>query len=49
MNATAINEVLEVPEVLNLEYEAKFREMDMEWLSTTRLLLRSFVTSGFTT
>uniref|UniRef100_M1DGX5 Putative plant transposon protein domain-containing protein n=1 Tax=Solanum tuberosum TaxID=4113 RepID=M1DGX5_SOLTU len=28
LNATTINEVLELPEVLNVEYEAKLREMD---------------------
>ncbi|KAH0778465.1 hypothetical protein KY290_004892 [Solanum tuberosum] len=32
LNATAINEVLEVP---NLEYEAKLSEMDLEWLRDT--------------
>lgn len=30
LNATTINEVLEVPEFPNLQYEAKLREMDLE-------------------
>uniref|UniRef100_M1DP76 Putative plant transposon protein domain-containing protein n=1 Tax=Solanum tuberosum TaxID=4113 RepID=M1DP76_SOLTU len=32
LNATIINEALEVPEVSNGEYEAKLREMDLGWL-----------------
>ncbi|KAH0722512.1 hypothetical protein KY290_005161 [Solanum tuberosum] len=32
LNATTVNEALEVPEVSNAEYEAKLREMDLEWL-----------------
>ncbi|KAH0722522.1 hypothetical protein KY290_005171 [Solanum tuberosum] len=35
LNATAINEVLELPEVSNAEYEAKLREMDLGWLRDT--------------
>uniref|UniRef100_M1DFG3 Putative plant transposon protein domain-containing protein n=1 Tax=Solanum tuberosum TaxID=4113 RepID=M1DFG3_SOLTU len=35
LNATAINEALEVQEVPNHEYEARLREMDVEWLRDT--------------
>uniref|UniRef100_M1DHE2 Putative plant transposon protein domain-containing protein n=1 Tax=Solanum tuberosum TaxID=4113 RepID=M1DHE2_SOLTU len=35
LNATAINEALEVSEVSNVEYEAKLREIDLEWLRDT--------------
>ncbi|KAH0687963.1 hypothetical protein KY290_016988 [Solanum tuberosum] len=35
LNATAINEVLELPEVSSEEYEAKTREMDLGWLRDT--------------
>uniref|UniRef100_M1DCS3 Putative plant transposon protein domain-containing protein n=1 Tax=Solanum tuberosum TaxID=4113 RepID=M1DCS3_SOLTU len=35
LNATTLNEVLELPEVSNAEYEAKLREMDLEWLRDT--------------
>ncbi|KAH0722485.1 hypothetical protein KY290_005135 [Solanum tuberosum] len=35
LNATAINEALEVSEISNAKYEAKLREMDLEWLRYT--------------
>uniref|UniRef100_M1DZK9 Putative plant transposon protein domain-containing protein n=1 Tax=Solanum tuberosum TaxID=4113 RepID=M1DZK9_SOLTU len=35
LNATVINEVLEVLEVPNMAYEAKLREMDLGWLRDT--------------
>uniref|UniRef100_M1DZF2 Uncharacterized protein n=1 Tax=Solanum tuberosum TaxID=4113 RepID=M1DZF2_SOLTU len=35
LHATAINKVLELPEVLNAEYEDKPREMDLAWLTDT--------------
>uniref|UniRef100_M1DUM8 Uncharacterized protein n=1 Tax=Solanum tuberosum TaxID=4113 RepID=M1DUM8_SOLTU len=35
MNATAINEALEVLEISNVDYEAKLREIDLEWLRDT--------------
>ena len=35
LNITTINEVMEVPEAPNLEYEAKIKEMDLEWLRDT--------------
>ena len=35
LNTTTINEVMEVPEVPNLEYKAKRKEMDLEWLRDT--------------
>ncbi|KAH0685782.1 hypothetical protein KY290_017318 [Solanum tuberosum] len=35
LNATVINEVLELPDVPNVEFEAKLREMDLEWLKDT--------------
>uniref|UniRef100_M1DI51 Putative plant transposon protein domain-containing protein n=1 Tax=Solanum tuberosum TaxID=4113 RepID=M1DI51_SOLTU len=35
LNSTTINKVLEVPEVSNREYEAKLREMDLDWLRDT--------------
>uniref|UniRef100_M1D8A5 Uncharacterized protein n=1 Tax=Solanum tuberosum TaxID=4113 RepID=M1D8A5_SOLTU len=35
LNAITINEALEVSEVLNAEYEAKLREMDLGWLRET--------------
>uniref|UniRef100_M1DPX3 Putative plant transposon protein domain-containing protein n=1 Tax=Solanum tuberosum TaxID=4113 RepID=M1DPX3_SOLTU len=35
LNATAINEVLELPEVSNAEFEAKLWEMDLGWLRDT--------------
>uniref|UniRef100_M1DMY5 Putative plant transposon protein domain-containing protein n=1 Tax=Solanum tuberosum TaxID=4113 RepID=M1DMY5_SOLTU len=35
LNATAINEALEVPEVPNYEYETRLREIDLEWLRDT--------------
>lgn len=34
-NVTFINEVLEVSKVSNAEYEAKLREIDLEWLRDT--------------
>lgn len=35
LNVTAINEVVEVPEVPNLLLEENLREMDVEWLQDT--------------
>uniref|UniRef100_M1DN20 Putative plant transposon protein domain-containing protein n=1 Tax=Solanum tuberosum TaxID=4113 RepID=M1DN20_SOLTU len=35
LNATAINEALKLPKVLNVEYEAKLWEMDLGWLRNT--------------
>lgn len=35
MNATTINEVLEVPEVPNIEYKASLKDIDFEWLRDT--------------
>ncbi|KAH0716841.1 hypothetical protein KY285_012872 [Solanum tuberosum] len=35
LNSTTINEALEVPEVPNHEYEARLREMYLEWLRDT--------------
>ncbi|KAH0685721.1 hypothetical protein KY290_017249 [Solanum tuberosum] len=35
LNATTFNEALVVPEVLNHKYEARIREMDLEWLRDT--------------
>ncbi|XP_049406251.1 trans-resveratrol di-O-methyltransferase-like [Solanum stenotomum] len=35
LNATAMNESLEVSEVPNHEYEVKLRDMDLEWLRDT--------------
>uniref|UniRef100_M1DDM1 Putative plant transposon protein domain-containing protein n=1 Tax=Solanum tuberosum TaxID=4113 RepID=M1DDM1_SOLTU len=35
LNATALNEALELPEASNAEYEAKLREMDLGWLRDT--------------
>uniref|UniRef100_M1DTD4 Uncharacterized protein n=1 Tax=Solanum tuberosum TaxID=4113 RepID=M1DTD4_SOLTU len=35
LNATTINEVLEVPDVSNADYEAKLREIDLGWLRDT--------------
>uniref|UniRef100_M1DLX9 Putative plant transposon protein domain-containing protein n=1 Tax=Solanum tuberosum TaxID=4113 RepID=M1DLX9_SOLTU len=35
LNATTINKALEVLEVLNAEYEAKLKEMDLAWLRDT--------------
>uniref|UniRef100_M1DES4 Putative plant transposon protein domain-containing protein n=1 Tax=Solanum tuberosum TaxID=4113 RepID=M1DES4_SOLTU len=35
LNATAINEILDFPDVSNAKFEAKLREMDLEWLRDT--------------
>ncbi|KAH0716987.1 hypothetical protein KY285_013018 [Solanum tuberosum] len=35
LNATTLNKALEVSEVSNVEYEAKLREMNLEWLRDT--------------
>ncbi|KAH0698473.1 hypothetical protein KY284_012688 [Solanum tuberosum] len=35
LNATTINEVLNLPDVPNVEFEAKIRQMDLEWLRDT--------------
>ncbi|KAH0722441.1 hypothetical protein KY290_005095 [Solanum tuberosum] len=35
LNATAINEVLDFPDVSNAEFEAKLREMELKWLRDT--------------
>uniref|UniRef100_M1E0Q3 Gag-pol protein n=1 Tax=Solanum tuberosum TaxID=4113 RepID=M1E0Q3_SOLTU len=35
LNARTLNEVLELPEISNTEYEAKLREMDLEWRRDT--------------
>uniref|UniRef100_A0A0V0ICV9 Putative ovule protein n=1 Tax=Solanum chacoense TaxID=4108 RepID=A0A0V0ICV9_SOLCH len=35
LNATAINESLEVPKVPNHEYEARLKELALEWLRDT--------------
>uniref|UniRef100_M1DBW4 Putative plant transposon protein domain-containing protein n=1 Tax=Solanum tuberosum TaxID=4113 RepID=M1DBW4_SOLTU len=37
LNTQFINDVLEVPEVPNTEFEAKLREMDVGWLKDTQV------------
>ncbi|KAH0685668.1 hypothetical protein KY290_017188 [Solanum tuberosum] len=39
LNASYINNVLEVPEVSNIEYETKLREMNLGWLKHTLIEL----------